>query len=98
MERVASMQAKRVKKRRPIKDGAGVGLHQWWWEMEIVCNETDFLRWEQNIVSWEEYHDYVFPEDEKAKGGLKILQMAREWKKQKTSAGGKDSRPPPSAE
>ena len=34
---------------------------------------------------WEEYFDYIFPEDESAKPNLKLLAMAKMWKKQKAS-------------
>ena len=30
---------------------------------------------------WEEYFDYIFPEDEGAKPGLKLLEKAKEWKR-----------------
>ena len=32
---------------------------------------------------WEEYFDYIFPEDESARPNLKLLAMAKMWKKQK---------------
>merc|ERR1711973_458248 len=32
---------------------------------------------------WEEYFDSIFPEDEGAKPNLKLLAMAKMWKKQK---------------
>merc|ERR1712154_703059 len=32
---------------------------------------------------WEEFFDYIFPEDEGAKPNLKLLAMAKMWKKQK---------------
>ena len=35
-------------------------------------------------VGWEEYMDYVFPEEEVKAPSLKILEMAHKWKKQKT--------------
>lgn len=34
-------------------------------------------------LGWEEYYDYIFPDDSSASGPLKILEMARLWKKQK---------------
>ena len=34
---------------------------------------------------WEEYFDYIFPEDEAAKPNLKLLAMAKMWKKQKVT-------------
>jgi len=35
-------------------------------------------------AGWEEYFDYLFPEDEAKAPSLKILDMAHKWKKQKT--------------
>ncbi len=32
---------------------------------------------------WEEYFDYIFPQDENARPNLKLLAMAKMWKKQK---------------
>ena len=32
---------------------------------------------------WEEYFDYIFPEDEAAKPNLKLLAMAKMWKKKR---------------
>jgi crooked neck len=34
------------------------------------------------IAGWEEYFDYIFPDDAKPQA-LKILEMAQKWKKQK---------------
>ena len=31
-------------------------------------------------AGWEEYHDYIFPDDEKASSGLKMLELAHKWK------------------
>ena len=31
-------------------------------------------------AGWEEYHDYVFPDDEGDKPNIKLLAMAHEWK------------------
>lgn len=39
---------------------------------------------EGNNTGWEEYFDYIFP-DEANTQALKILEMAQKWKKQKTS-------------
>jgi len=35
-------------------------------------------------AGWEEFYDYIFPEEEAKKPSLKILEMAHKWKKQKT--------------
>ena len=34
-------------------------------------------------MGWEEYYDYIFPDDETKQGNLKILEMAHKWKQQK---------------
>ena len=40
---------------------------------------------------WEEYFDYIFPEDEAAKPNLKLLAMAKMWKKQKEAVPTEDA-------
>jgi len=35
-------------------------------------------------AGWEEYFDFIFPDEEKKAPSLKILDMAHKWKKQKT--------------
>lgn len=37
-------------------------------------------------AGWEEYFDYIFPEDEASKPNLKLLAMAKAWKKNKETA------------
>jgi crooked neck len=37
-------------------------------------------------LGWEEYYDYAFPDDKKAGGNLKILEMAAKWKKAQAEA------------
>jgi len=32
---------------------------------------------------WEEYYDYIFPDEDKKQNTFKLLEMARKWKKQK---------------
>merc|ERR1711972_7105 len=31
-------------------------------------------------AGWEEYYDYIFPDDQKAASGLRILELAHKWK------------------
>eukprot|EP00457_Paulinella_chromatophora_P003088 gb/GEZN01003093.1/.p1 GENE.gb/GEZN01003093.1/~~gb/GEZN01003093.1/.p1 ORF type:complete len:699 (-),score=138.96 gb/GEZN01003093.1/:150-2246(-) len=38
-------------------------------------------------AGWEEYWHYIFPDEETASKSLKILEMARKWKKQKKTEG-----------
>jgi crooked neck len=40
----------------------------------------------QTEEGWEEFFDYIFPEDEATKPNLKLLEMAKAWKKQKEKA------------
>lgn len=40
----------------------------------------------QTEEGWEEIFDYIFPEDEATKPNLKVLEMAKAWKKQKAKA------------
>jgi crooked neck len=35
----------------------------------------------EDSVVYEEYYDYIFPDDETQKPNLKLLQMAEAWKK-----------------
>jgi crooked neck len=37
-------------------------------------------------LGWEEYFDYIFPDEEDKQANLKILERARQWKKQKVDA------------
>lgn len=39
-------------------------------------------------AGWEEYYDYEFPDQQKGKANLALLQKARAWKKQKMAATG----------
>ena len=41
----------------------------------------------QSTTGWEEYWDYIFPDDEKALPNLKLLEKARMWKRQKLNSG-----------
>ncbi len=34
-------------------------------------------------LGWEEYYDFIFPDDQAAPTNLKILEMAQKWKQQK---------------
>lgn len=35
----------------------------------------------QSDAGWEEYYDYIFPSDEVAQPHLKLLEIAKKWKK-----------------
>ena len=34
----------------------------------------------QSDAGWEEYYDYIFPDEEAAQPNLKLLAMAKKWK------------------
>lgn len=38
-------------------------------------------------AGWEEYFDYIFPDETAAAPNLKILEVAHKWKKQKVTTG-----------
>ena len=40
---------------------------------------------EQTTLGFEEYFDFLFPDEENKQGNLKILEMARKWKKNKAA-------------
>lgn len=42
----------------------------------------------QTDAGWEEYYDYIFPDDESAQPNLKLLAMAKMWKKQTEETSG----------
>ena len=68
-EKVKSKMPKRVKKRRKIK--------------VIYNNQQDGDQNKEDEGGWEEYYDYIFPDDEDQKRGLKIIEMAHKWKQAK---------------
>ena len=41
-------------------------------------------------AGWEEYFDYIFPDEEKKAPNLKILEMAAKWKAKKQKTGDDD--------
>jgi crooked neck len=69
VEQVKAKFPKRVKKRRKVK---------------VVDSATGQDVTDEGDEGWEEYYDYVFPEDGPTGPvkNLKILQMAHKWKEQ----------------
>ena len=51
-----------------------------------IITKYNFFIGGADAGGWEEYFDYIFPEDEGAKPNLKLLAMAKMWKKQKETA------------
>lgn len=39
----------------------------------------------KNDAGWEEYIDYIFPDDSSQSSTLKLLDMAKKWKKDKAA-------------
>jgi crooked neck len=69
-EGVKTKMPKRIKKRRRIK---------------LIYNNQQ--EGDQNVEEeggWEEFYDYIFPDDENQMRNLKIIEMAHKWKNQKT--------------
>lgn len=44
----------------------------------------------QSDAGWEEYYDYIFPEDSANQPNLKLMDMARMWSKKMTPSGRDD--------
>lgn len=44
----------------------------------------------QTETGWEEYFDYIFPDDQAAQPNLKLLALAKQWKEQAEPAGGEN--------
>jgi len=65
-EDVKSKMPKRVKKRRRIK--------------LIYNNQQEGDQNKEEEGGWEEFYDYIFPDDESNKRSLKIIEMAHKWK------------------
>ena len=85
----------KVKKRRPLKQQkldedthmAGADEQDANREEGVIVAEGE----EVDQTRWEEYYDYVFPDDEKTGKGksarhLKLLEVARKWKKEEAGA------------
>ncbi|KAJ3308740.1 Crooked neck-like protein 1 [Boothiomyces sp. JEL0838] len=43
-----------------------------------------------NAEGWEEYYDYVFPEDDNDKSNVKLLEIAHQWKEKMAALGSSD--------
>ena len=96
---------RRVKKRRQLTTETGTRF------LSFMLTPTDFF-WSifllkiscRNLkkgadAGWEEYWDYIFPEEEAAKPNMKLLEMAKKWKqKQATDEPEEKSEEPMSAE
>ena len=67
-EEVKMKMPKRVKKRRKIK--------------VIYNDQQEGDQNKEDEGGWEEFYDYIFPDDESQKRNIKILEMARKMNKQ----------------
>lgn len=43
-------------------------------KIRVINNEIE------EDAGWEEYYDYIFPDDENIKRKMKILEVAKKWK------------------
>ena len=71
-EKVRSKLPRRVKKQRRVKVSNGETEE----EGGMLCLFNGLL----TSVGWEEYYDYIFPDDENNKRNIKILERAQKWK------------------
>lgn len=65
----------------------------------LICPEI--IPSHQSDAGWEEYYDYIFPEDAANQPNLKLLAMAKMWKKQQVITEDDETLPengPPAAE
>ena len=51
------------------------------WYLSLIHIITYLIS--QIDAGWEEYYDYIFPEDEESQPNLKLLAMAKMWKDKK---------------
>ena len=51
----------------------------------VVNSHGHVLIYSQTDAGWEEYFDYIFPDDEGTKPNLKLLAMAKQWKQTESS-------------
>lgn len=77
---VLNLLPRRVKKRRRIQTQDGVSYELFGYAKLLLYNT-----FRQSDAGWEEYFDYIFPEDEATKPNLKLLAMAKAWKMAKES-------------
>lgn len=52
----------------------------------------------QSDAGWEEYYDYIFPDEVSAQPNLKLLAMAKKWKQAQESESTDDADPSTSSE
>lgn len=85
-DRVQKLLPEKVKKRRKITAEDGVRVFSClfcgcFFLRRLVIPNTMSLVY-QSDAGWEEYYDYIFPEDAANQPNLKLLAMAKMWKKQ----------------
>lgn len=84
IEYVSSLMPKQIRKRRKIQSEDGV--------IYFIKNISVKLfifhiqQQQKTDAGWEEYTDYVFPDDETAQPSLKLLALAKNWKKSQAAA------------
>ncbi len=75
LQKVVSKLPKKVIKQRRIKISDGETEEEA--GLSLACCSF-FLIW--IYLGWEEYYDYIFPDDEAGNRNMKLLQKARLWK------------------
>ena len=87
-KKVEEKMPKRMKKRRKIETADGVSFFSFKYlnfeeGRDVTQNSHNCDFYLQSEAGWEEYYDYIFPEDESARPNLKLLAMAKMWKKKR---------------
>ncbi len=75
---------RRVKKKRALANDDGVCI-LYYNDSITVCIIIilNYLYIKQSDAGWEEFYDYIFPDEAKAQANLKLLENVKKWKKQK---------------
>lgn len=50
--------------------------------IRLIFSYIIVISLQQSDAGWEEYYDYIFPDEEAAQPNLKLLAMAKRWKQQ----------------
>ena len=86
LESVDKLMPNKVKKRRKIQtdDGVSADVTRIVTPVILCCamhvhGLSCFCA--QSDLGWEEYYDYIFPDDAKVQPNLKLLALAKQWKK-----------------
>jgi crooked neck len=92
LQKITEKMPRKIKKKRLVKSDDGVrtisnAALRIYRRRRTRRPEFDVPR-VQEEAGWEEYFDYIFPDEEQRSGRLAILEKARAWKKQRLEESG----------